>query len=65
MARSRKCLDCVYCRQIRYDDFARRDYRNNYTCDYMLITHRMGNKGNNPDKCLLFKKGKGKKYGPE
>lgn len=63
VARSIKCLDCIYCRQIRSDDYAKRDYRNNYTCDYLLITHVIGNKGKDPDRCLLFERRKGKGYG--
>lgn len=45
----------MYCRQLRSDDTAKKDWRNNYSCDYMLITGKRGNKGNNLEKCLLFK----------
>ena len=62
VARSIRCLDCIYCRQIRYDTPAKRDYRNNYTCDYLLITQKIGDKGKDPDKCLLFER-KDKGYG--
>lgn len=60
MARSKKCLTCAYCCNIRGASNA--SWKNDYSCDYLLITGTRGNKGDDVDNCLLYKpKEEGKK----
>lgn len=56
MARSKNCLKCYYCGNIRGTTGT--NYKNDFTCDYMLVTGKMvkpGDKGDDPDHCKLFK----------
>lgn len=54
MARSKNCLKCEYCRQL-HPDCNVSDWKNKFSCDYLLIEHQIGDKGDNPDNCKLFK----------
>ena len=57
LARSKRCLECKYCYQIKSDKRSKEDWRNNYTCDYMLATgDATADKGKDPDNCLLFER---------
>lgn len=54
MARSKNCLKCKYCYPIRSDSTALKDWRNNFTCDHLIKTGILADKGPDPDNCLLF-----------
>lgn len=62
MARSKRCLSCKYCRILRTDKTERRNIASNYTCDYMIITGKKGNKGDDTNNCLLYEKREGGGY---
>lgn len=54
MARSKNCLKCHYCKGLG-GDYSSKDWRNSWYCDYCTMEGRNDDKGDNPDKCKLFK----------
>ena len=57
MARSKKCLSCKYCGRV--SGMAEDDIKNDYTCDYLIMTGKMPIKGEDKDNCLLYESKQG------
>lgn len=55
MARSEKCLECKYCRLFDRSGNLQ-DWRNAWSCDYMIMTGKREDKGSDPNMCRLFEK---------
>lgn len=52
MARSAKCIDCVYSGRLR--GLTDTNWRESVTCDHLILTGKVGDKGDDPNNCLLF-----------
>lgn len=59
MARSKNCLKCKYCGRL--SGGMAHNWRNDYTCDYLIMTGKIGDKGDDVDHCKLFEKKTGKR----
>lgn len=53
MARSENCLKCKYCKPFNGTGSSK-DWRNDWYCKYYMEKCEHGNKGDDPDNCLLF-----------
>lgn len=53
MARNKKCLKCKFCKPIR-GNYTAKNWRDCWYCDYLFMKGKRGNKGDDPNKCLLF-----------
>lgn len=62
MARSKNCLKCHYCKTLG-GWTGSKDWVNDWYCDYYTMEGKSDDKGDDPDKCKLFKTlGKRKKH---
>lgn len=53
MARSKRCVECLYSGRLSRAS-GTDNWRENVTCDHLIVTGTIKDKGPDPDNCLLF-----------